>query len=82
VAITYHGKTLLVHKPLEPGTPQVGKFTPAKRSTLPVKKVAIRPSLQPRAQSSVVSLPPFVPAPDYPWRQPYKTMPVPGGPLR
>ncbi len=82
LAITYHGKTLAVHEPLEPGTPQVGKFTPAKRAALPVKKVAVRPSLQPRAQSKLVPLPACPPAPDHPWRQPYKNMPVPGGPLR
>jgi len=82
LAITYHGRTLVVHEPLEPGTPQVGKFTPAKRAALPVKKIAIRPSIQPRPQSPLAPLPASVPAPDHPWRQPYKNIRVPRGPLR
>jgi len=82
LVITYHGKTLAVHEPLEPGTPQVGKFTPAKGAALEVKKIAIRPSVQPRLQSPLAPLPTSVPAPDHPWRQPYKNMRIPRGLLR
>ena len=53
LAITYHGRTVAVYTPLEEGTPQVGKFTPAKKVDLPMKKVTVRPALQPRPQTSL-----------------------------
>ena len=82
LAITYHGRTLVVHEPLRPGTPQVGKFTPADRVARPVKKVASEPSVPPKTKRPRMPLPAFVPAPDHPWRRPYKSMPIMEGPLR
>ena len=82
LAITYHGRTLVVHEPLRPGTPQVGKFTPTERVGQPVKKVASKPSVQPKPQRPRGPLPAGVPGPDHPWRRPYKSMPIMEGPLR
>jgi len=82
LAITYHGRTLVVHGPLHPGTPQVGKFTPAEKARVAVKKAASKPSVQPKPQRPRGPLPAGVPGPDHPWRRPYKSMPIMEGPLR
>jgi transposase len=87
LAITYQGKTLAVHEPLERGTPQVEKFTPAVKISLPAKQLTIKPSAvvpsrAPKPANPVSRRPPTMPALDHPWRQSYKPMRVPKGPLR
>jgi transposase len=82
LAIAYHGRTLVVYDPLQPGTPQVGKFTPAEAVGTAVKKISSKPIAQPKPQGPRTPLPIFVPGPDHPWRRPYKSMPIPRGPLR
>lgn len=62
--VCYQAKPLVRFKPLEPGPPAVGKFTPAERQPAPalpeVAKLVSRPKL-PRQPSK--------PAPNHPWRQ-------------
>jgi hypothetical protein len=58
-----------VYGPPEESTPQVRKFAPVKKADLPMKKVAVRPSLQPRPQTPPGPRPTNIPAPDHPWRR-------------
>ena len=60
-------------KPLYPGPPPVGKFTPADPSPLPPKP---RPKQPPRPRS----VSPHKPSPDHPWRRPLFSKPAPPGP--
>ena len=68
LAICYHGKTLVVYQSADNEPLRVGKFTPA---------VPYQPPAQPSKQDKKSDKPrarraPYKPAPDHPWRRPFK----------
>ena len=69
--VCYHGSPLARFKPLDPGPPQVGKFTPADPLPVPAR---------PRPQKPDPPLPlpakPHSPSPDHPWRLPIIARPA------
>lgn len=62
--VCYKGKPLARFKPLLPGPPHVGKFTPASPPPIVAAKRP-KPSSQP-----VLPMPHLRPSPNHPWRQP------------
>ena len=63
--VCYQGRPLARFKPLDPGPPPVGKFTPAtplSSAPMPHTPKPVSPSKVPRQ--------PYKPPPDHPWRQP------------
>jgi len=63
--VCYHGSPLARFKPLDPGPPAVGKFTPADPPPIPTRPRPNKPA--PRLPAPA---PPHRPAPDHPWRLP------------
>lgn len=72
--VSYQGRPLARFKPLQPGPPQVGKFTPPAPPTTDKP-----PRPQPARRSEIPRLP-HKPAPDHPWRQPIIARATPKNP--
>jgi transposase len=62
--VCYQGRPLLRFKPLNPGPPAVGKFTPAEHQPMPAPSKITRPVAGPKLPRR-----PSTPAADHPWRQ-------------
>jgi transposase len=70
--ICYQGKPLARFKPLLPGPPRVGKFTPASPPIVPARHHTPEPASQPR-----LPLRPYKPPPNHPWRRGFIAAPMP-----
>jgi len=62
--VCYQGRPLVRFKPLDPGPPAVGKFTPAEPQPIPAQAIITKPVSRPK-----VARRPSKPAADHPWRQ-------------